>query len=818
MITNYFKIALRNFWNNKVLSLINILGLSIGISAALVIFLIVAYEFSFDRFQKDADRIYRVVLDVKYNGTEGHSAAVPSPLSSAIQNEVTGIDATVPVMQFHGDATAKVSIPGNSENPVIYKKQSDIVFTNQQYLQLLSYRWIANSQQISLEDPFTVVLTESRAQLYFPGIATTDIIGKQLTYNDINVTVSGIVKDLNEHTVFTALEFISFPTISKTNLQDQFMMDVWNDWMIYSQLYIKISKGNTPERVEMQLKAILNKYDKEANKDASRSMDYHLQPLNDLHFNSNYQGAGNRIVHEPTLYGLLSIAAFLLLLGCINFINLTTAQASQRAKEIGVRKTMGSSKSQLVLQFLSETFFITLIATIVSVALTPLLLKMFEDFIPAGLHFDLLNQPSLILFLLLLTISISFLSGIYPAFILSNFKPVLVLKNQVSTGSAQTRNAWIRKTLTVSQFVIAQFFVITTLMISKQINFSLRADMGFNKEAIINFNQPRDSITTRGKLLLNEIKSLPGVANASTGFLAPADKGASFTNLSFIDGNDVIKPNVNVQIRWGDPDYIDVYKIKILAGRNVERSDTIKEFLINESYAHELGFQHPEEVLDKFLEWNGKNMPIVGIMKDFHFQSMRASIGPVVFGGSHGQTFHIQLKPNNVDGTLWRNTIADIQKIYKRLYPDEDFNYKFLDDMIANFYESEQHTANLLKWSTAFAIIISCLGLLGLVIYTTNLRGKEIGIRKVLGASVTQIVSLLSKDFIQLVLIAFVIAAPIAWWVSYKWLEDFAYRTPISWWIFLLSGLVMIFFALMTLSMQTIKAALANPVDSLRDE
>ena len=818
MITNYFKIALRNFWNNKVLSLINILGLSIGISAALVIFLIVAYEFSFDRFQKDADRIYRVVLDVKYNGTEGHSAAVPSPLSSAIQNEVTGIDATVPVMQFHGDATAKVSIPGNSENPVIYKKQSDIVFTNQQYLQLLSYRWIANSQQISLEDPFTVVLTESRAQLYFPGIATTDIIGKQLTYNDINVTVSGIVKDLNEHTVFTALEFISFPTISKTNLQDQFMMDVWNDWMIYSQLYIKISKGNTPERVEMQLKAILNKYDKEANKDASRSMDYHLQPLNDLHFNSNYQGAGNRIVHEPTLYGLLSIAAFLLLLGCINFINLTTAQASQRAKEIGVRKTMGSSKSQLVLQFLSETFFITLIATIVSVALTPLLLKMFEDFIPPGLHFDLLNQPSLILFLLLLTISISFLSGIYPAFILSNFKPVLVLKNQVSTGSAQTRNAWIRKTLTVSQFVIAQFFVITTLMISKQINFSLRADMGFNKEAIINFNQPRDSITTRGKLLLNEIKSLPGVANASTGFLAPADKGASFTNLSFIDGNDVIKPNVNVQIRWGDPDYIDVYKIKILAGRNVERSDTIKEFLINESYAHELGFQHPEEALDKFLEWNGKNMPIVGIMKDFHFQSMRASIGPVVFGGSNGQTFHIQLKPNNVDGTLWRNTIADIQKIYKRLYPDEDFNYKFLDDMIANFYESEQHTANLLKWSTAFAIIISCLGLLGLVIYTTNLRGKEIGIRKVLGASVTQIVSLLSKDFIQLVLIAFVIAAPIAWWVSYKWLEDFAYRTPISWWIFLLSGLVMIFFALMTLSMQTIKAALANPVDSLRDE
>ena len=301
-------------------------------------------------------------------------------------------------------------------------------------------------------------------------------------------------------------------------------------------------------------------------------MAFHLQPLSDMHFNSNYQGVGYRIAHKPTLYGLLAIAAFLLLLGCINFINLTTAQASHRAKEIGIRKTIGSSKNNLIFQFLSETFFITIIATILSVILTPLLLKMFEDFIPQGLHFDLLHQPYLILFLVLLTITVSFLSGLYPALILSGYKPVLVLKNQAFTGSTQTRNAWVRKTLTVSQFVIAQFFVIATVMVSKQINYSLNTDMGFNKDAIINFDMPRDTVAAHGKQLLNEIKSIPGVAIASTGFFAPADEGVAFTNLTFNNGKEEIKPNVNVQIRWGNPEYIKVYQIKLAAGRNVQQA------------------------------------------------------------------------------------------------------------------------------------------------------------------------------------------------------------------------------------------------------
>lgn len=821
MIKNYFKTALRNFWRNKTFSTINVLGLSIGISAALVIFLIVYYEFSFDKFQPDKERIYRVVMDMKFSGNEGHTSALPAPLGAAMENEVTGVEQTVPVFQFQGDGTAKVSLikEGNSM-PVVFKSQPDIVFTNQQYFYLLPYKWVAGSPKASLQNPFTVVLTESRAAQYFPSIPAADIIGRQLTYNsDLILTVSGVVKDLKEHSSFSAVEFISLPTISKTNLQDNFMMTQWNDWMAYSHLYVKLAKGSTVPQIEVQLKTLLSKYNKNANKDDKNTMAFRLQPLNDIHFNGNYAGFDQRLAHKPTLYGLMAIAGFLLLLGCINFINLTTAQSTQRAKEIGIRKTMGSSKKQLILQFLSETFLTTTIATIISVLLVPLLLQLFAGYIPPGLNFSILQQPSVILFLLVLTIVVSFLSGLYPALILSGYNPVMVLKGNSFASQGHTRKAGVRKTLTVSQFVIAQFFIIATVMVSKQINYSLNSDMGFNKEAIINFELPfgrsRDTVAIHSKELLNKLKSLPGVALASTGFVAPATDGGSFTDLSYNNGKEDLKPQT--QIRWGDTNFIKVYKIKLLAGRNVTASDSIKEFLVNESFAHAIGFMHAEDAVDKFIQWNNKSIPIVGVMKDFNAQSFHAAIAPIVFGGNNGSIFHIKLNPNTT-GTEWKATIAGIQKAFKQIYPEEDFQYNFFDETIAKFYTTEQNTASLLKWATGMAIFISCLGLLGLVIYTTNTRTKEIGIRKILGASVVTIISILSKDFVKLVVIAFVIAAPIAWWATNKWLQDFVYKTSVSWWIFVVSGAAMLLLALITLSIQTIKAAVANPVKSLRTE
>ncbi|HEY4874391.1 MAG TPA: FtsX-like permease family protein, partial [Puia sp.] len=436
MFKNYFTIGLRNFRRNKIFSSINVLGLSIGISASLVIFLIVYYELSFDKFEKDRDRFFRVVMDIKFNGDAGHSAAVPAPLSSTIHNEVSGVDASVPVMQFQDESTAKVTIiSGNSDKPVIYKQQPEIVFTNNEYFQLLPFQWLVGSPQTALNEPFSVVITEKRAKLYFPNVPLTDIPGKQIIYNDdLKTIVSGVVEDLDEHTDFTSEEFISFATIAKTNLQKQFMMDVWNDWMAYSKVYVKLSKGSSVARTEMQLLQLIQKYNKDANKDNKNAMIFRLQPLSDIHFNTDYASFGMRTANKSTLYGLFAIAVFLLLLGCINFINLTTAQASQRAKEIGIRKTIGSSKKQLIIQFLSETFFVTCIATIVSVLITPFLLKIFADFMPPGLHFDLWHQPSIMIFLFFITTTVSFLSGLYPALILAGFKPVSVLKNQSLTS------------------------------------------------------------------------------------------------------------------------------------------------------------------------------------------------------------------------------------------------------------------------------------------------------------------------------------------------------------------------------------------------
>jgi ABC-type antimicrobial peptide transport system permease subunit len=333
-------------------------------------------------------------------------------------------------MQFQGDGTAKVSLERTgSSKTAVFKKQPDIVFTNPQYFSLLPYHWIAGTPESSLKNPFNVVLTESRVKQYFPSININDVIGKQVRYNDdFTATVSGVVKDLDARTSFDAVEFISFATIAQTHMQDDFMMNVWNDWMAYSQVYVKLAEGGNTVNAEKQLNALFSKYNKDAVKDAANFMRFHLQPLNDIHFNGLYASFNTRLAHKPTLYGLLAVAAFLLILACINFVNLTTANAARRAKEIGIRKTMGGSKKQLILQFLGETFLLTTTACIISFILAPFFLKLFADFIPPGLEFQPFQQPYIFLFLLLLSIVVSFLSGLYPAFILSGYNPVHVLK------------------------------------------------------------------------------------------------------------------------------------------------------------------------------------------------------------------------------------------------------------------------------------------------------------------------------------------------------------------------------------------------------
>jgi predicted permease len=800
-----------------VFTAINIAGLSIGISASLIIFLLVQYDFSFDKFHQGGDRIYRVVS--KFTAPDGqvyHNSGVPLPLPQAVRNEVTGLENVAAINLW--DGTGKIAIPNaKGGKPTLFRNQESILYANKDYFKLVAYEWLAGSPNSALQQPNQTVLTVSKANLYFPGQQPADVLGKEVFFNDtLRTTVTGIVKDLTRNTDFTFTTFLSYSTFEKTETLNG-NMTAWGNTNGSSQLFVKLSPATTPTQIEANIFKLFQKYNKPTDDDGTKA-DHLLQPLADLHFNADY-GTFERSAHKPTLYGLLAIAVFLLLLGAINFINLATAQASQRAKEIGIRKTLGSQKGQLILQFLSETFLLTLIATVISVAITPLLLKVFADFIPEGLHFSITSQPFILLFLLLLVVVVSFLAGFYPALVLSGYKPVLVLKNQAFTNTKQTRSAWLRKSLTVTQFVIAQVFIMATVLVGKQIHYVINKDMGFRKEAIITFTGNfYDTVRSNKQVLMNKLRAIPQVAMVSLSNNPPTGNSVWSSTITYKDGKKEIK--TDAQIKQADTNYLKLYQLKLLAGTNIVQSDTTTQVIINETYAHILGFQQPQDAIGHHIEWSRQQIPIIGVVADFHQRSLHEPIKPLLIANASGRslTFNVLLHPKNSTGANWPAATKAIEKAWKELYPEEDFEYRFFDEQIARYYETEQQVSTLLTWATGLTIFISCLGLLGLVIYTTAVRVKEIGVRKVLGATVAQVVTLLSKDFLSLVILAFLIATPLAWLAMHQWLENFAYRTTISPWVFAVSALIMILIALVTVGIQTIRAAMANPVKSLRSE
>jgi len=817
MLKNYFTTAIRSLWKNKLVSAINILGFAIGISASLVIWLLVNYHFSFDKFEKDGDRIYRVVSTFSFSGEVYHNSGVPDPLGAAVRRELTGLDAAVSFRTF--DAGAKVTVPpGSSSKAIVFKKQERIVFADSNYFKLINYDWLAGYPAIALNKPYQTVLTESNAKLYFPSHTPLQIIGKQIYLNDtVTVTITGVVKDIRENTDFNYKTFIAYSTLESTSLKPQ-SWDQWNNTNGAQQLLVKLAAGTPVSRFEKQLTQLYVKNDQREPGDNGKSW-LSLQPLSDLHFNTDYGTYDGAPAHKPTLYGLLAVALFLLLLGCINFINLTTANAAQRAKEIGIRKTMGSTRRQLVFQFFSETFLLTFSATIISIALTPLILKAFAGFIPDDVHFNLLAQPGINVFLLVLMFGVTLLAGFYPAIFLSSYKPVLVLKNQAFSNKSCSRNAWLRKSLTISQFVIAQVFIMGAILVSKQITYSLNRDLGFKKDAILYMSTNYyDTVRSHKYQLAEKLKSIPGIAMVSLNSNPPSSGSTWSSIMKYKDGNKLIE--ADVQQKYGDTNYIKLYQLNLLAGTNIEQTDTVKSYLINETYARTLGFQKPQDAIGKKIEWSNKQIPIAGVVSDFHQKSLHEPIKPLVIAGwdNPSRSISIALQAPGARGNNWKAVIAKIEKAWKEVYPNDDFEYRFFDADLAKYYEAEQHISSLLIWATGLAVFISCLGLLGLVIYTTTQRTKEIGVRKVLGASIAQIVSMISKDFVLLVLIAFVIAAPIAGIGMHQWLQNFAYKTNISWWIFFLGGATMVIISLLTLAFQTIKAARTNPVKSLRTE
>ena len=818
MIKNYLKIAWRNIIRHKIYGIINVLGLALGISTCLVIYLITRFELSYDTFHPDKERIYRIVAEHKRNKENPEKMGfVVSPLPMTLRNELTGFENVSAFYNYY----AKVTIPGGGKSkkfdmPKMGEQVSDIIVAEPQYFDIFKYQWLAGNPATSLKEPFTVVLSEKEVYKYFGKLHPDEVLGRQVIYNDsLVLTVSGIVKDWDGNTDFGFKDFISFATVQHSFLKNNIDLNAWGMWDYFSQGIVKLPKGVSPAQVEKQFPAFVKRH-VNLGPDGSHSVTLSLQPLSDIHFNEAYEDGYARKVHLPTLYGLMGIALFILIIAAINFINLSTAQSIRRTREIGIRKVLGGNRKSIIVQFLCETFILTLMAVTLSVLISHPVLSVLHNLIPAGVVLDL-NHLSTLGFLTIITIFTALLAGFYPAKILSSFAPVLNLKGQGTPGGGQKN--YLQKGLIVFQFTFSLLFIIGTIIVGRQIHFIMNKDLGFTKDAIITLQTSYDYPPEKREVLAEKIRQLADVQMVSMHMETPAAKGHPGTFIAYMGKEE---KKVDASFDMCDANYVPLFGLKIIAGRNVLPSDTIREFLVNETCARALGFYRPEEAIGKTVNigMNGGKGPVVGIIKDFHSRSLHEPITPFFISSFKWgeRDISIKLSTRGKGAGHFNAALVGIRKYWKEIYPNERFDYSFFDETIAKLYDKEQKTSQLMNLAMGIAIFISCMGLLGLATFMTERRTKEIGVRKVLGASIGSIVSLLTRDFIRLVLLAVVIASPIAYYFMHAWLQDFAYRISISLWVFLAAGFAAVLIALITVSFQAIKAAVANPVDSLRSE
>ena len=810
MIHTYFKTSLRQLTKHRASTLINVFGLTVGITACLAIYLITNYELSYDTFHPDSARIYRLIGESQYGktGEKRPVGFIPNALPSAIRKEIPGFET---VAAFH-TIESDVLIPNGKEKPVRFESRrrtggnADLVIVEPQYFSIFQYQWLAGNPRSALNEPFKVVLSEQKARKYFGDIPLDQILGKEVIYQDsVRVSVVGIVRDWTQPTDFTFTDFISSATIRASQFGKSINLDDWHDVWSGSQAFVKLPAGTTPAQFTAQFRRFGQAHFQQELKFTPA-----LQPLSDLHFNEAYQDNYSRKAHLPTLYGLMAIAGFILLIAAINFINLSTAQSVQRAKETGIRKVMGSSRANLISQFLSETILLTLVAVCLSLLLVKPILFGFQQLTPAGLTVDLLSARTG-LFLLAVTMLTALLAGFYPSWVLSSYEPALTIKGQTAlTGGQKGR---LRKVLIVFQFTISLVFIIGTIMVGRQLHFMRNQDLGFSTDAIVSIRPPWGE---KSQVLAQKVKQLSGVERVAMEWFPPMGESYMMTKLKYHGKKEV---EMDVSAKAGDENFIPLYQLRLLAGRNYAKSDTMRELVINATYAKALGFQQPTDALNQLIEWEGKNYPIVGVVADFHEQSFHQKINATfITNMPQINNIGVKLTTRGRQVSDVKAILARLEQQWKSVYPDQKFEYSFLDDSIAKLYAKEQKIGTLVNTATAIAILISCMGLFGLAMFTAEQRTKEIGVRKVLGASVSSIVALLSKDFLKLVVFALVLASPIAWWVAHQWLTEFAYKVAIEWWVFALAGLMAVAITMLTVSFQSVKAALVNPAKSLRSE
>ncbi len=819
MLRNIVTYAWRNVRHQKLYTAIHILGLSIGLCACMVIFLIARYDLGFDRFHPHADRIYRIVGD--FQGMRGGTTFLNCPIKevAGIEHEIPGFEAQVGfhTFAFHitvpaHDGNAAGEFSGRQDNGYALST----ILTGPAFFDLFPHRWLLGSPAV-LNEADRVVLAESAARKFFGTIPLEKMLGRTLVYEDsLSVTVAGIVKDWDRPSDLNYTSFISIRTAPTTWVKAQFPTDDWKSLQPHqSQAFVRLAPGVDPATINARLADYARKTTIVSFTGASH-LRFWLQPLLEMHYTPDFhpQDTGDdfRRAYLPLLYALMGIAAFILLLAVINFINLSTAQSLQRMKEVGIRKVMGSSRKGLILQFLVETLLVTAMAVALAALLVRPAFWLFRDYTPTGVSFSFDNGA--LLFLAGMVGFTTLAAGFYPAWLLSSYLPVLSLKGSWNkSGAGGSR---LRKALIVFQFAISLVFIIGSLVIGRQVTYMKDADKGFSSDAILTLNAWRVK-PEQMRWLAQEVRRIAGVKDVVLQGNPPMGWAHAGASLSYKEKGPQPQP---VMVQHGDPEFIPFYGLRLLAGRNISTGDSAREFVINETYAKILGFDDPSKAVGQLLHRDTLAYTVVGVIADFHQQSFHETIQPmVIWNFPRGErSLGIKLATEGNSGAEAKKTIAAIGAVWKDIFPKTPFTYSFLNESITQLYDEEYNTAFLMEAATAITIVISCLGLFGLALFTARRREKEIGIRKVLGATVSNVTLLLSRDFAGLVVLALAIASPLAWYFADAWLKDFAYRTTMNVWVLVEAGLAAVALALLTVGFQALRAARANPVDTLRSE
>ncbi|WP_192346746.1 ABC transporter permease [Algoriphagus sp. Y33] len=796
MYKSYFKIGWRTLLRNQEYAVINIAGLALSITCCILIFALISHHLGFDDFHPEKADTYRIVTEMQ-SETASYSSGVPTPLGGLIRENQTFWKY---IARTYKAPNILVTLKNDRES-LKYKEPEGIVFVEPDFFGIFDFPLSKGSFESVLKEPNTAVITERLSKKYF---GDDDPVGKSLWVdNTLALTITGVLRDLPSNTDFRSEIVVSYPaftTYMPWLASENFWSGISGNFQCYTVLNPGVSVG--------QVEEALAYYAKEYPIGSNTKNIYHLQGLSDIHFNAKYGGA----MDKSSLWILSAVGLFLLLTACVNFVNMATAKALRRSKEVGVRKVMGGHRWQLFWQFVFETGIITTLSVVLAVISSLLLLPGINNFFNTQLSARLFADIDVILFILILDVSITLLAGFYPAFILGGFKPIAALKGKIplqQIGGFNTRRALI-----VSQFVISQVLVISLLVVVNQMRFAKQSDLGFDKESIVMVEMGSDSVKMN-HALKNEFMRIPGVEKVALCSNAPASSDNWNTDLQFDNREGELDFLVNMKLV--DEDYASVFNLQLVSGRDLLPSDTVREVLVNEALLHKLGIATAEEAIGRMVTVNAGSMsgPIVGVIKNFHDQSFHREISPTVFTTKAGNysSFAIKLNPH-----VGKSSLKQIQGIWLTNYPDQLFEFSFLDESIARFYETEETLLKGVKLFSFIAIFIGCLGLYGLISFMVAQKTKEVGIRKVMGGGVSHIVWLFGREFVRLILIAFVIAAPIGWYLMSNWLQDFEFKIQLDLWTFGIAIGCSFVIAAVTVGYQVIRAAVVNPAVSLKTE